>query len=68
MKNSQHWCPSKFVYRGNSLHASTDSNEVDPASRLITDIIAKVYERLIRQHAHGDLLDLGCGEAALYLI
>ena len=45
-----------------------NSNEVDPAARLITDIIAKVYERLIRQHAHGDLLDLWCGEAALYLI
>ena len=68
MKNPQHWRPSKFVYRQNSLRASNDPNEVDPGSRFITDIVAEVYERLIRQHARGDLLDLGCGKAPLYLV
>lgn len=68
MKNPQHWRPSKFVYRGNSLRASNDPNEVTPSSRLIADTLAEVYERLITQHARGDLLDLGCGKAPLYLV
>jgi SAM-dependent methyltransferase len=63
MKNRHLWKPSKFVmtkrgYRG--------SNEVGLGSRLIADILAKVYEKAIRQHAYGLLLDLGCGKVPLY--
>jgi SAM-dependent methyltransferase len=65
MKCREKWIPSKFVYRSGKLTASRDVSEVAVSSRLITDVIAKLYEDNLRQHAQGRLLDLGCGKAPL---
>lgn len=39
---------------------------VSAGSRFIGDIQARWYERAIRAHARGHLLDMGCGEVPLY--
>lgn len=68
MKNPQHWRPSKFVYHKGILRASRDPGQVAVSSRFIADRIAQVYEGLIKKYARGDLLDLGCGQAPLYIV
>lgn len=40
--------------------------KVAPGSRHMVDLLAKSYELALRDHAKGDLLDLGCGEVPLY--
>ncbi|MGE3825510.1 MAG: hypothetical protein AB7G44_14910, partial [Bacteroidia bacterium] len=67
MRNKEQWKPSKFVYRNGKLYASRDAAEVNVSSRLIADIIASFYEREIKNHVKGKLLDLGCGKVPLYL-
>jgi SAM-dependent methyltransferase len=66
MKNAERWRPTKFITQGQRLRASRDPEHVSPASRFITDILAARYQRLLRQHARGRLLDLGAGAAPLY--
>lgn len=66
MKNKETWKPGKFVLTKYGLRASRDRQEVGIGSRFIGDIQAAVYERLIRTHARGILLDLGCGSVPLY--
>jgi SAM-dependent methyltransferase len=66
MKHRENWVPGKFVYRSGKLVASRDTREVDVSSRLITDLIAKLYDDNLRQHARGSLLDLGCGKVPLF--
>jgi SAM-dependent methyltransferase len=39
---------------------------VSPASRFLITIIARRYHAMIRAHARGRLLDLGCGAVPLY--
>lgn len=68
MRNPDRWAPSKFVFRRGRLAASRDLHEVSPASRLIGDIQAEVCERLLREHARGRLIDLGCGKCPLYVV
>jgi len=46
--------------------ASRDTKEVNVASRLMADIIAESYEKALKLHARGKLLDLGCGKVPLY--
>lgn len=66
MKNKDLWKPSKFVYKRGNLIASRDPNEVGIGSRLISDIIAAIYNKNLKLHAKGKLLDLGCGKVPLY--
>ena len=66
MQSRDSWKPSKYVYRNNKLIASRDRKEVGIGSRLITDIIARIYDDNLQQYAHGNLLDLGCGNVPLY--
>jgi SAM-dependent methyltransferase len=66
MREQEHWRPSKFVAVNGRYRASRDPNEVAPASRLITDRLATVYEEVLRRHARGALLDLGCGKVPLF--
>jgi SAM-dependent methyltransferase len=66
MKNREKWVPNKYVYKNGKLLASRDTREVGVASRLITDIIAALYDTYIPQYAKGNLIDLGCGEVPLY--
>lgn len=67
MKNKDKWQPSKYVYRNGKLIASRDTKEVGVGSRLIADLIAEIYDKNLRQHAKGKLLDLGCGKVPLFL-
>jgi len=66
MQNREEWKPSKFVYKNGKLVASRDPAEVSLSSRLIADIVADFYDRHLKQHARGRLLDLGCGKVPLY--
>ena len=66
MRNAEHWQPTKFVCTKHGLRGSRSAKHVSPSSRHITDLIAQCYERAIRTHAAGRLLDLGCGHVPLY--
>ena len=66
MQNPEDWRPSKFIETAAGWVGSPDPSEVGIGSRLIADILADVYFRVIRTHARGRLLDLGCGEVPLY--
>lgn len=68
MKNSQQWRPTKYVLHKGKLRSSRIPQDVTPASRLVADLVAKLYDEALRAHCRGDLLDLGCGRAPLYLI
>lgn len=66
MKNKNAWEPSKFICKNGNLAASYNQNEVGIGSRLHTNLVAGFYDRNLRQHARGKLLDLGCGKVPLY--
>ena len=67
MKNAETWKPTKFVEkRTGVLTASRDPGECGVSSRVAADSIGRFYSRVIPEHAHGDLLDLGCGTVPLY--
>jgi len=68
MKNSNSWKPSKYVLTKHGLRASRDKTEVAPGSWFVADILAGVYERALKTHARGVLLDLGCGKVPLYQV
>jgi SAM-dependent methyltransferase len=66
VKNSERWHPTKFISTARGLRASRDRKQLSIGSRFITDIVAQWYERAIRAHARGRLLDMGCGHVPLY--
>lgn len=66
MKNKENWKPSKFVYHQGCLRASRDTKDVGFSSRLMVDLIAGFYDRILKKYAQGRLLDLGCGKVPLY--
>jgi SAM-dependent methyltransferase len=66
MKKRDNWQPSKYVFKKRKLIASRDRKEVGVASRLIADLVAKLYQKNLKQYAKGKLLDLGCGKVPLY--
>lgn len=68
MKNTQLWKPTKFIITRRGCRSSPEPNAVTIGSRFITGIVAKVYEKAIREYARGRLLDLGCGKVPLYYI
>jgi SAM-dependent methyltransferase len=66
VKNAERWRPTKFVKTGRGLRASRDRSQVMISSRFVADLAAQWYERAIRTHACGRLLDMGCGQVPLY--
>jgi hypothetical protein len=66
MQNRNKWAPSKYVYRNGKLRASRDRKALRFSSRLVTDLVAEVYDAYIPVHATGTLIDLGCGNVPLY--
>ncbi|HME69875.1 MAG TPA: methyltransferase domain-containing protein [Myxococcota bacterium] len=66
MKSPEAWTPTKFVATPGGLRASRDARYVGLGSRLVTDLLAPVYERALRTFARGVLVDLGCARAPLY--
>ncbi|NEQ49246.1 MAG: class I SAM-dependent methyltransferase [Leptolyngbya sp. SIO3F4] len=63
MRNKASWKPNKYVYQNGKLAASDD---VAICSRLVANISADFYDRHIKSHCKGQLLDLGCGNVPLY--
>jgi SAM-dependent methyltransferase len=63
MKNADTWQASKFQHSGGSITAGPAASD---ASWLVTQLVAKAYERHLPEHARGRLLDLGCGGVPLY--
>ncbi|MEP7294576.1 MAG: class I SAM-dependent methyltransferase [Burkholderiales bacterium] len=66
MKNRAQWQPTKFEMHRGRLRGSRDARELGVGSRLISDLVAALYQRHLPAHAHGDLLDLGCGKVPLF--
>ena len=66
MKNQAQWKPTKFELRRGRLRGSRDARELGVGSRLISDLVAALYQTHLPLHAHGALLDLGCGKVPLY--
>jgi 2-polyprenyl-3-methyl-5-hydroxy-6-metoxy-1,4-benzoquinol methylase len=66
MRNQEKWKASKYIYQKGRLIASRDPKEVAMGSRLIADLVAGFYDRNLRLHAKGRLLDLACGTVPLY--
>jgi SAM-dependent methyltransferase len=66
MQNAALWHPTKFVHTRRGLRASRNPKYVGTGSRYIADILAQRYERVIKAHATGRLLDMGCGHVPLY--
>lgn len=64
MKNETFWKESKYSTKSNGQLTSGPS--VHPASSIMVHIQAEPYAQLIRNHAHGHLLDLGCGSVPLF--
>ena len=66
MKNATAWKPTKFEVRAGRLRGTRDVRELGAGSRLISDLVAALYQEHLPLHARGRLLDLGCGKAPLY--
>lgn len=63
MKNESSWRASKFQHAGGKISAGPAASD---ESWLVTQLVAKAYERHLPVHARGRLVDLGCGAAPLY--
>jgi SAM-dependent methyltransferase len=66
MKNIENWTPTKFAQEGGRLKASQDPASVAVSSRLNVNLLAAALQPALKAHAHGRLLDLGCGNVPLY--
>ena len=68
MRNRDDWRPTKVVCINGRFEPSPDKRALFVGSRVMTKVQLLSYERLIREHAHGVLLDLGCGHIPYYEI
>ncbi len=57
MRNRDGWRPSKYVYKEGKLIASRDKDEASSGSRLMVNLVPEFYNKNLRQHAKGKLLD-----------
>lgn len=63
MKNEAGWQPTKFQHSGGRIFPGPAASD---SSWLVTQLVAKAYERHLPAHARGRLVDLGCGAVPLY--
>lgn len=66
MPNPQTWAATKAELHNGHWRASRDPAEVAVGSRIIGDILVDCYERALKMHARGILVDLGCGKAPYF--
>ena len=66
MRNVEHWRPTRWVSTKRGYRASKDPDRVALTSRFIANTAIDAYVPLIRAHARGKLLDLGCGLVPYY--
>ena len=68
MRNVDNWRASKFELHKGVVRASRNAQNVGIGSRLIVDLIGKIYQDQIPKYCSGKLLDLGCGHVPLYFL
>jgi SAM-dependent methyltransferase len=68
MRNKELWTPTKYVKTERGYKPSKDPQMLGIGSRFVADILIKHYEVMIREHARGMLLDMGCGNIPYYEI
>ena len=66
MKNKENWAPSKFLKDTVSGRYIPNPSYVGIGSRYLCNLFIDDYVRIIRQHAHGKMLDCGCGDVPYY--
>jgi SAM-dependent methyltransferase len=66
MKSPETWQQSKVVYSARTGRYLPNPDYVLLGSRYLVRLIGTAYERVIRAHARGRLLDLGCGDVPYY--
>lgn len=66
MRNIDYWRPTKYVYQKNKLRATKSPDDLNIGSRLISELIARLYDRYLPHYAAGKLIDLGCGKVPFY--
>jgi SAM-dependent methyltransferase len=66
LKNTEQWKPTKFICTSSGLAAAKEDRHLARGSRFIGGLQARNYEKALRSHARGRLLDLGCGHVPLY--
>lgn len=65
LKPRHDWQPSKYSITSGSIRPSMDRTELATSSRVVANLVADFYSRVISEWASGDLADLGCGKAPL---
>ncbi|HSR92855.1 MAG TPA: class I SAM-dependent methyltransferase [Gemmatimonadales bacterium] len=66
MKQPEAWQPSKVIWRPDRNRYEANPAYVSLGSLYAVTLMAGAYERVIRQHASGRLLDCGCGDVPYY--
>jgi SAM-dependent methyltransferase len=66
MRDEQKWKPTKYVRIKETFTYSRDPTYVGVSSRFIVSRMVLAYETIIKKHARGRLLDLGCGSVPLF--
>lgn len=66
VKNQENWKLTKFIFKSNKVKASSDPKAVSLGSQIMVNAMGKSYGKAILNHAHGNLLDLGCGHVPFY--
>jgi SAM-dependent methyltransferase len=64
MRSAHAWEPTKYVRVRGALRANPAY--VAYGSRIMVDLQAAAYARMLEEHATGTLVDVGCGHAPLY--
>ncbi|MBD3373794.1 methyltransferase domain-containing protein [candidate division KSB1 bacterium] len=65
MKAIKQWRPSKFLLQKNALKIGP---ALPPHSWIMGDLLGKIYSKTIKEYVKGVLIDLGCGNAPLYVL
>jgi SAM-dependent methyltransferase len=66
MKTQENWRPTKVVRGRKGFEPSADPSDLSVSSRIVASCQIQYYQRALEQHAHGRLLDLGCGYVPYY--
>jgi len=66
MRNADKWQPTRFVPSARGWRASRDPARMGVGSRYAAGVAVRAYEPMLKGHARGRLLDLGCGPVPFY--
>lgn len=66
MRNRDLWVPTRYVKTERGYKPSNDPRMVHRGSRFVVSVEIKHHEAMIREHARGMLLDMGCGNVPFY--